>query len=466
MVCQDAPVAVPDLDADVIDRLRDCGAESQTTLLLGAGASVTSGFPSWEALARDLLRRSGAVTDPSAASLLIKNQDPLLVAEAARHAAGADWETVVRDALYKPGASYDFSALHLAAAGLLLSAGSRQVKLATLNFDSMLEQALLAEDSRLRVRSVTDSSAGGPFDIHHLHGLVTPTDAADVVLSLRDFTHLGRQDQPWQRRYIERAVDNGALVIAGTSYRDPDVRQWVQIALEQGPDDHAALVLLAREAFNMSRAQFDSARPALMGQWEAIGLRAVPVQDHADAAQAIRELPVLDQPGYLSPSERAIGLWDAIVGDFTALQPAHSDRLAEMVDETLGTLGGGAANATLWIADGRSQLVRWATGDRYYRDPSHLRRVAAGFDSEWIAGKALGSSALLARDVNEHTAGTHRWQSVLAIPIDVERVGGPPLTSAVLSIGLEGPRSSYDEAVWGPMLAGFASEWAGTLDSV
>jgi hypothetical protein len=84
-------VSAPDLTATTMARFRDSGADEHTTILLGAGASTTAGLPDWDDLAARLLVRSGSVGGEEAARLLVARQDPLLVAEAARAASGADW---------------------------------------------------------------------------------------------------------------------------------------------------------------------------------------------------------------------------------------------------------------------------------------------------------------------------------------------------------------------------------------
>ncbi|MBX4378169.1 SIR2 family protein, partial [Mycobacterium tuberculosis] len=85
--------------------------------------------------------------------------------------------------------------------------------------------------------------------------------------------------------YIASAVARGALLIAGTSYRDPDLRHWLHAALKDKPDDRAAIVMLAREGFALTKTQFKMAREVLANQWRAVGIEPVLLEDHADAAQ-------------------------------------------------------------------------------------------------------------------------------------------------------------------------------------
>lgn len=94
-------MSAPDLSAEVMAHFRESGAEKYTTLLLGAGASTTSGLPGWDELVIRLLVGSGVVADSESAQLLLGRQDPLIVAEAARVRYGDAWLDKVRNELYK-----------------------------------------------------------------------------------------------------------------------------------------------------------------------------------------------------------------------------------------------------------------------------------------------------------------------------------------------------------------------------
>lgn len=180
----------------------------------------------------------------------------------------------------------------------------------------------------------------------------------------------------------------------------------------------------------------------MTAQWDAIGLRAVLLQDHADAAQIIRELRHLEQPGYIAPQRRARRVWEAHVEHFDDLQDAYSDRLAAAADRLRLSFGCEQINLTLWLADGSGGLARWATQDRYHRDCAGLRTVPTGHDSHWIAGKALGSESTLFQYLHGETTG--RWCSVLALPIAVTLGPWPQFVTAVLSVGLPETAHAYE----------------------
>lgn len=257
--------------------------------------------------------------------------------------------------------------------------------------------------------------------------------------------------------------NSGALVIAGTSYRDPDVRHWLHTALRGQPSDREALVLLARQAFKMTKTQFEASKDALTNQWTAIGIQAVLLEDHADAAQIIRELHHVHGTSYLAPQERSRAIWDAHSRQFVELQTTYVELLdadAEVMSQELNV---DRLNVTLWLADGTGGLVRWASHDRVYRSADALRRIDTGHDSQWIAGRALAGEELLHKDLDG--GGTRRWRSVLALPISVPHPELPAVASAVLTLGLPKPAAEFapTASIWGESLQNIANAWSERL---
>lgn len=456
-------MSAPDLTADTLASFIDSGAQKHLTLLLGAGASTSSGLPDWDELATRLLLRSRSVKHRTAAELLVKRQDPLLVAEAARKAPGAIWNRWVTAALYEGVVDLDPSALHNAAAGHLLTSPPEETTLLTLNFDTLLESAIRV-DSEQPVQSRTDATRPqGVYVVYHLHGIVEPGCMRDTILTLSDFNELLGDPDSWQQELICEAVSKGALLIAGTSYRDPDVRRWLHVALEGQPADHAALVLLARQGFGLSRTDFDEVKKPLAEQWSSIGLTPVILEDFTDAAQIIRELRYIHDGDYQSPQQRARAIWEVHVQDFDRLQQKYVDQLSIDAEELRDAFDVDDLNITLWLADGQGNLARWAAQDRIYRSANDLRLVDSGHDSRWIAGRALGSESPLFQDLDN--AGTQRWSTVLAVPIRVEVFDLPEFATAVISVGLPGRAEDHDDtaALWLDATLSIANAWSKRL---
>lgn len=454
----------PDLTAEMMNRFRSSGAEGHLTILLGAGASVTSGLPDWDTFAIRLLVQNSLISE-DAAKILLTHQDPTIVVEAARSVSKDSWETKLSKALYEGVASLDSldsSPLHLAAAGRYLNEPEK-TSLVTLNFDTLLEQTIDSDGFEKALSLTNGCQDEGKPAVHHLHGIITPDCTQDVVLTFTDFTTLIAQQSAWQVRFLRDAMKKGALIIAGTSYRDPDLRQWLHAALQENPE-HKAFVLLARESFGVSKIDFKHMEAALSTQWEAIGLDPILLEDHTDAAQIISEIGHLDQENYLSPQERSRKVWDAHCENFDDLQEEYVEQLAIDAEALKTYFDEKQLNITLWISDGRGRLVKWASQDRIYRDPTTLRRVETGHDSSWFAGLALGAEALVFKNLDD--ARTRRWGSVLAISLPVTTHSDlPPVTSAVLTVGLPKAAEEYEHThiTWGNAVARVADEWGTRL---
>ncbi len=458
-------VTAAELDAATMRSLAPYLAP-QVGILLGAGASIAAGLPSWELLAQRLLTRTGVAPSQESARRLLDSQDPLLVAEAARARSG-DWEGDLRAALYGSDPEPDPAALHLAVAGLAAARAAGDVSLNTLNFDPLLGNALrdaLAElgSTATVVERWTDAAGPrGAYTVNHLHGLLgTGTGSATgVLLTLSDFLDVAAQPHPWQVTTLAEGLSRGPLIIAGTSYRDPDIRQW----LHDLRSPHPKVVLVARQGLGLDRESYAAVIPALQKQWDALGVTPIFLHDHADAAQALRELPHLADAAYQSPTQRAAQLIGALAANFDTMQAQHSRQLASDLDRLRPHLGD-EANLTLWLVDGGGQLLRWSAPDRVYRTFNDLRVVVPGYDSPWLSGRCLGQDDILVEDLTADSRGaTQRWKSVVAAPIPVDIPGGPAFSAAVLSSATVLTLDDVAAGDWETLLGELASEWAPRL---
>lgn len=468
------PVAAPDLDQRVTDHLRDLVDGDSLAVLLGAGASMTVGLPNWETLAVEVLCRSRVINDPVVARDFLAGQDPMLAVEAARAVVDPnDWGDLLRDALYADVTGPPFpSALHTAVAGLAAQRPREQTRLFTLNFDVLLEEALdnaleeVGRKERAFIRAAdTPRGDADTFEVHHLHGVITPTPgaaASPVVLGLADF--VGLPTRSWQFGELQQALQRGPIILAGTSYRDPDVREWVYELTRSGPQ-FPVVALLARASMGLTRSQYRDVEEALIKQWNAVGVTPLLLHDHADAAQAIRELPHVSDTGYRPPLLRAQGLWSVLCRDFDHRQVSHSDALIEDLHELQSRLGDDT-NVTLWVADGAGSLVRYASPDRRYREEAMLKRVPMGFDSPWIAARCMAIDDVYVDEPARDPDSTRRWKSVVASPIAVEAPGGPPFVAAVLSSATTTPLEDHDVDEWYELLGERANVWSSRLKDV
>src|SRR5690606_12517452 len=129
---------------------------------------------------------------------------------------------------------------------------------------------------------------------------------------------------------------------------------------------HSALVTIVREGLGLDRKTFELIDHALAAEWESIGLTALRMQDLTDVALVIRELQHAGKPGYLTPNERSRQVWDTHRKHFRERQDSYPTLLAGDAKIVAEALDVKVQRATLWIANARGKLARWATeGVRY-----------------------------------------------------------------------------------------------------
>ncbi len=303
----------------------------------------------------------------------------------------------------------------------------------------------------------------GAYEIQHLHGLL-PRDRSlppeGVVLTLSDFNRLTSTAHPWQAGALGEVLSRGPLVLAGTTFRDADVRQWLHASRDQRQDPSQSVVaVVARQGLGLSRQQFADVRAAVQQQWSAVGADALLVQDHADAAQILREVPALQRAGYRLPQARARAFHDRQVERFEDLQAYY----AATLDADLEVLPDGRARGsdlTLWLADGSDKLTRWASYDRTYRGPDKLRRVPLGHDSPWTAARAVSLNEVLVDPAATPPQGTGRWRTVLAAPVAVSLPEGPDLVLGAVSVGTTDVVEGDGELTWRTVMADLAESWS------
>ncbi|GAA3754378.1 hypothetical protein GCM10022240_04190 [Microbacterium kribbense] len=229
-----------------------------------------------------------------------------------------------------------------------------------------------------------------------------------------------------------------------------------------------ALVTIVREGLGLDRDTFKAIDDALASEWESIGMRALKLHDLADVALVIRELRYAGNGTYLSPSERVRRVWDAHTKHFRTLQRRYVAQLQADVDVLARDLGSTVHRATLWLANARGKLARWASEGALYAGARQLKLVPTGHDSPWIAGEAIGSEEVKIKDV-KRTPGVHpTWRSVLAIPIFAGDGSHPDFAAGVLTFGLSKTSSTLlarqDE--WHQAASALSAAWGTRISEV
>jgi len=213
---------------------------------------------------------------------------------------------------------------------------------------------------------------------------------------------------------------------------------------------------------------FDAVDKALASEWESIGLTALRMQDLADVALVIRELQHVGHEDYLPPTDRARHVWNAHSKYFTMLQDQYGEALAVDALTISKALDTKAHRATLWLADGRGMLARWATDGSRYRGVRYLKFVPTGHDSSWIAGEAIGSEEVKLKDIERDRRVIPKWRSVLAIPIFAGDGQSPDFATAVLTFGLSQSAATLltrqDE--WSTVIQDLSDAWGVRIGNV
>lgn len=461
-MCHTHVMSALDLDLELVERMRAFGAKGASpTILLGAGASVNSGLPGWDELVIRLLVESGAVTSEDAARRLLQSQDPTIAAEAARASVDEErWKSLILASLLPADGELTPTDLHEAVAQFALEAEDAPVALITLNFDTLLERALHDAGRESSYSASVDAPLVDAEEliVHHLHGVVDQSGQDSVVLTFGDFNSVLAETDSWQETLIAAAVVRGPLLIAGTSYRDPDLRQWVHRALAAAPPLQPPVVLIAREGFKVNRAEFEEISGALEAQWRAVGLSPILIQDHADAAQLIRESRWVDAPGYRPPRQRSQDVWKVHEEHFSQVQRNYNEFLREDAELLRRKCGVQAMNLTLWLADEDGMLARWATQDRMYIDPAAVRRVPSGHDSPWVAAQAMSSEGLLVQNIEKSPTG--RWASVFGLAVRVSGMSGrwPSHATGALTVAFADSKERVGDQ-WRPSFEVLAAKW-------
>lgn len=460
-------MSAPDIDDEIIGQFSALAGDAHLTIVLGAGASAPSGLPEWDDFATRLATSSGLVATEDVARVLLNKQDHTIILEAAHALAGERWPQLLGAALFGHGALPPLpSPLHLAAASHLAEM-PHATTLATLNFDTLLEEAVLTTGGGVVVGWDGEDEPGVPT-VHHLHGVVFPNDAIGPIVGYRDYAELVSNPDAWQRRFLSAALHRGPVLLAGTSYRDPDIRHWLHVILRDEALSHTAMVTIVREGLGLDRDAFEAIKRALAAEWEAIGLTALTMQDLTDVAIVIRELQFVGTPGYQSPRDRARGTWTTHHKAFRALQHDYAQSLARDAARIATTLKVAAHRATLWLADGDGKLARWATDGHEYATVQHLKRVPTGHDSFWIAGEAIAAEEVKLKDVDRQPGVSPTWRSVLAIPIFVGDGRLPDIATAVVTFGLdEGASRLLDQDDdWSSLVEQLSTEWGARINAV
>jgi hypothetical protein len=411
----------------IIERL--AGAE-RLTFVVGAGASMEAGLPSWGGLVRALLESAAPASldeNDRAAWLDAAGESGLLgMAATARVLAGSDEEFVKRvdELLYRGKGPDHFDPGPLAREIAAWKQAYPEVQLATFNYDQLLERALQDVGLTAEAREDDTTEPGGVAFVRHLHGLLTGMPADDaVVLTERDYAVWSSGS--WQDEFMTDAL-KGVCVFLGLSFTDQNLLRWIY-----GATGSRHVAVLTRQSSprlsGQVRRELEYANRARLAHAHVTAYWA---DFYAEVAQLMHEARRRRGPGKPPTPYPERAQKRALKGRRRCLPASGLQTRQGKVREILsGSLAGiRAALATvgvdatkevlglgLWGLDyDERDVTLWGSSDRVHVDISTVTGVPLGWDSKWVAVEAITQGSVVEWDPDTYAS---RWRSVRGIPL-------------------------------------------------
>lgn len=420
--------------------------DGDLTVIVGAGASMEAGLPSWPQLITRLLR---GVSSSQFQEAVRDQWVELMVGESPTTAAAVvealsttpeDYVDRVRAALYggRPTTSYAPQALAQQIAWMKDRLGDT-VRLATGNFDGLLETAL--EDLGLEVHSYVQSRSEPPGSaaVYHLHGRLIPAypRTGRIVLSDADYARV-QQERSWQDAFMRDALETTLCVFVGASMTDPNLIRWLYRYSDLGAS-HQHVAIFARQSTPRLSAQIrDAVEVATEARWARCGVAAVFADFFGEVAQFLHEV-TLRRSGSSLPAFAArardrhnIGRELVIPDDpsqFRVAQEQTSAFLATLLRgaESIAHAGGLDLSAEqlglgLWGVDhDTGKAAVWATSDRRLNDLGAVVDNPLEFESRWMAIQAITRGVAVENDPRVYAS---RWRFIRGVPLVLPIGGG------------------------------------------
>jgi hypothetical protein len=411
----------------IIERV--AGAQ-RPTFVVGAGASMEAGLPSWGRLVRALLESAAPTSlgngDRAAWLDAVAESGPLGMAATARALAGSDEEFVerVEQHLYRGKGPEHFDPGPLAREIAAWKRDHPEIQLATFNYDQLLERAL--EDVGLQVepREDNDPEPDGVAAVRHLHGLLTGTPASDaVILTERDYATWPAGS--WQDDFMREALE-GVCVFLGLSFTDQNLLRWIYRST--GTKHVAVLARQSTPRLSASvRRELESATRARLRQ---ANVTAYWADFYAELAQLMHEARRRRGPGKPPAPYPERAQKRALKARRRCLPTKSLEARQRKVREILAASLSGVRAALesvgidtrdavlglgLWGLDyDQRDVTLWASSDRIHVDLSTVTGVALEWSSEWVAVEAITQGSVVEWDPETYAS---RWHSVRGIPI-------------------------------------------------
>jgi hypothetical protein len=427
------------------------------TLIVGAGASMEADLPSWRELVTRVLRASrpglaDELRERWVAAVLSEGIVSGAAVAQALAAAPPQFRRLVLEALYggQPSRAFLPGAISQQVAWWKHRFG-RDVRIATFNYDDLIEQAL---ERFGPVRSAIDARPEGARTavVRHLHGrLHDGAQDLDFVLSDDDYARFPLEPR-WQDRVMRDALEHSMCVFVGLSFTDPNLTRWIhRSAPRSGPP---RIALFSRQGSpRLAPEVRTELEQTTARRWAAAGVDVVFTDFFGELGQVLHEAALVRDGAALAAfapraQQRHAAVSDLITPSgarrFPRAQRAAAAWLHGVVDGARaivaaagGDLRGEQLAVGLWVADHRhGEVVLAATSDRAMTDRASLQPIPMTYVSSWTAVEAMTRGVVVESHPEVYAT---RWRYVRGLPLVADdgragrvAVGAVTLTSTAL----------------------------------
>ncbi len=431
---------------DVIDRF---GTATETTLIVGAGASMEALLPSWPALVERLVRRV-AEDHPLLTSQDAKDdwtrrtlqQDDLLGAGAIVEVMASDaLDELLPEELFRPGGPTAFEPGPIAhQVAYLRRCFGESLSILTTNYDDLIERALLAggyakKDIKSYVRRRTALPAGA-VPVTHLHGYAGRDSPPKQLVLTEEHYHRMQRGTSWQEQYVTERLETSLCLLVGTSLTDPNLIRYLYGYEQSSERRHAAIFVRQGDLDDVAEEVRAVREEAVRKRWGRCGIEAIFVDHFGDAAQLLYEIGLKGRlgqgyervPARAASAIRRIEERALLLGrtdeEFAGRQIDLSRWLRETLRLTLATALGSdpppdeKLALALWLLsqDGR-MLTGWAHSDRAHQDPATIEAVPIRPASSWVAVRTVCQGVRVELDRHSEVS---RWRFIRGLPLLIE----------------------------------------------
>ncbi len=467
----------------IADLIEAAGADGKLSLLVGAGASMEAGLPSWDALLDRLLLRGGASSgllkaivpgmSPTVEQVSQRERwlvdaardGPLGKAALAEALAGSALDDWIREALFEPASGpQDYYPGPISRQiPILRDATGDDLRVMTLNYDDLIEQAFRDHPGAPEPYAISDEDhhvPPGKCGVFHLHGYMGRDNRprGEIILSEADYMQMQRGTS-WQEALVQSALRESTLVFVGTSLLDPNVIRYLHgVKPPTGVQPARFAIFVRQDTYPEDvPADFRAAREqGLARRWEALGVTAVFVDHYTDVAQLLAEIArrrTLDAGEYVPLPGRAREWVETVETEILGwnddarfiesqreINRLLASALERAVSEAQRLMDGAPWTETLqlalWLVDqSGTKLTNWVMTDRLHLQRQTIEPVAIDEYARWVAVRSYCLGTPLAESRNVYAS---RWRFIRGTPLILrsehhERIPVGCLTTASLA---------------------------------